>query len=181
MKQTMSTFTVPTRDEVSEANQQLFDALKKGLGFTPNLFASFAHSEAALGSYLTFQNRKNTLTNREKELINLVVSQVNGCSYCQAAHSTIGKMNGFTEEETIELRKGTASFNVKYDALVKFAKATTESKGHPSQETVDAFYAAGYTNGQLVDAVFQIGEKIMANYIHNITQLAIDFPAAPVI
>ena len=175
----MSTFNVPTRNEVSEANQHLFDQLHKALGFVPNLYAAFAHSETALGGYLTLQGRKNSLTNKEKELINLVVSNVNDCTYCQAANTVTAKLNGFTEEQTIELRKGTASFSPKFDALVKFTKSTAASKGHPSDQEVEAFYAAGYSHANLVDAIIQIGEKTIMNYLHNITQVPIDFPAAP--
>jgi hypothetical protein len=35
----MTHFTVPTRSEVSENNQAIFDALQKNLGFVPNLYA----------------------------------------------------------------------------------------------------------------------------------------------
>ena len=33
----MKTITVPTYEQVSPANQAIFDNLKKGLGFVPNL------------------------------------------------------------------------------------------------------------------------------------------------
>jgi hypothetical protein len=44
-----STFAVPNRDTVSPANQAIFDARLKGVGIVPNLYATFAHSETALG------------------------------------------------------------------------------------------------------------------------------------
>jgi AhpD family alkylhydroperoxidase len=47
---------------------------------------------------------------RKKEVVNLAVSQLNGCKYCQAAHTATGKMNGFTDDQ-IELRKGEASWD----------------------------------------------------------------------
>ncbi len=36
------TFTVPTREEVSSNNQQIFDSLHKMIGFVPNLYAYYA-------------------------------------------------------------------------------------------------------------------------------------------
>lgn len=36
----MSKFNVPTKAEVSESNQAIFDQLEKGLGFVPNLYQS---------------------------------------------------------------------------------------------------------------------------------------------
>lgn len=44
----MNTFNLPTKNEVSENNKVIFIQLEKGLGFVPNLYASFAHSETAL-------------------------------------------------------------------------------------------------------------------------------------
>jgi hypothetical protein len=41
---TMSSFAVPTREDVSPQNQALFDNLKGALGFVPNLYATIAYS-----------------------------------------------------------------------------------------------------------------------------------------
>jgi len=70
----MATFNVPTREQVSENNQAIFDQLKKGVGFVPNLYATYAYNDTALGDYLALQNRKSTLKAKEREVINLVVS-----------------------------------------------------------------------------------------------------------
>jgi AhpD family alkylhydroperoxidase len=110
----MQKFTVPTREEVSENNQQVFDSLQKGLGFVPNLYAYFAKSETALADYLAFQNRKSTLRAKEREVINLIVSQVNGCRYCQSAHTVLGKMNGFALASYLD---ATVSFGYTAKAL----------------------------------------------------------------
>ena len=175
------TFTVPTRAEVSANNQQIFDGLQKNLGFVPNLYAYFAKSETALADYVAFQNRKSTLRAKEREVINLVVSQVNGCRYCQSAHTVLGKMNGFSDEQVIELRLGTASFDSKLNALVQLAKSITENKGRADENLVEAFFEAGYNEGNLVDLIIIIGDKIISNYIHNLTGFEIDFPVAEAI
>ena len=175
----MTKFTVPTRGIVSENNQAIFDNLQKGLGFVPNLYAYYAKNETALGDYLALQNRKTTLKAKEREVINLVTSQINGCRYCQSAHTVLGKMNGFTDEQVIELRNGSASFDPKLDALVKFTASVVENRGRASEESKDAFFAAGYTEANLIDVVIIIGDKIISNYIHNLTGFPIDFPIAP--
>jgi uncharacterized peroxidase-related enzyme len=175
----MTGFPVPTRADVSPANQSLFDALQKGLGMVPNLYATLAHNETALGDYLTLQNRTSTLRAKEREVVNLVVSQVNTCQYCLAAHTALGKMNGFTDEQILELRAGKARFDAKLDALARFVRTTTESRGHPSREAVDAVIAAGYSQANIVDIVMTIGDKMITNFLHGVTQVPIDFPAAP--
>jgi len=174
-------FTIPTKAEVSETNQSLFDNLQKGLGFVPNLYAYFAKSETALGDYLTLQNRKSSLRAKEREVINLVTSQINGCRYCQSAHTVIGKMNGFTDEQILEIRKGTASFDSKLDALAKFTASVVTSRGKATEESKNDFFAAGYTEANLIDVIIVVGDKIISNYIHNLTEFEIDFPVADTI
>ena len=175
----MANFTVPTRSEVTENNQIIFDNLQKGLGFVPNLYATIAYSDTALETYLAFQGAKTSITKKEKEAINLVVSQVNECQYCLSAHTLLGKMNGFTEEQIIEIRKGKADFDPKLDALIKLVKEIAESKGNPSEQALISFNAVGYTNATLVDLLIAIADKTVMNYLHNITKVAIDFPLAP--
>lgn len=170
---------VPTRDEVSATNQALFDNLQKGLGFVPNLYASFTHSETALGDYLALQNRRSSLRAKEREVINLVVSQVNECRYCQSAHTVLGKMNGFSDDQILDIRSGEAGFDPKLDALVKFVQETTVNRGKPSPETVEHLLAAGYTKANLVDIIIVIGDKIISNYLFGVGQFPIDFPLAP--
>jgi AhpD family alkylhydroperoxidase len=172
------TFTVPTREEVSSNNQQIFDNLHKMIGFVPNLYAYYAKSETALSDYLALQNRKSTLNGKQREIINLVTSQINDCRYCQSAHSVFGKFSGLTEEQILEIRKGSASFDAKLDALVQFTTAVVENRGKVSIDAKEAFLNAGYSEGNLIDTVIIIGDKTISNYLHNITGLEIDWPLA---
>ena len=172
----MANFNVPNREDVSANNQELFDNLKKGLGMVPNLYAVMALSDTALGNYLAFQNAKTTFSNKEKQAVNLVVSQVNECLYCQSAHTLLGTMNGLTEEQTIEIRKGGASFDLKLNALVILAKEITVKRGFISEDALTNFANAGYTKGQIVELVMLVAEKSAMNYLHAITKVNIDFP-----
>jgi len=174
----MTTIQVPQRDQVSQKNQAIFDNLKSKLGFVPNLYATYAYSNTALENYLNFAGAKTSLTTKEQEVVNLAVSQVNDCNYCLSAHTAISKMNGFTEDQILELRAGEATFNSKFDALAKLAKNITENRGKASETEIENFFNAGYTKGNLVDTIVQVGEKTISNYIHNTTQVPIDFPVA---
>lgn len=175
----MRTFEVPTREQVSSNNQAIFDNLQKRLGFVPNLYAAYAYNDTALGDYLQFQGRKSTLKAKEKEVINLVVSQVNDCRYCQSAHTVIGKMNGFNDEQILELRSGSASFNPKLDALARFVQNITINRSKPDPEVVENLFTAGYNEANLVDILLVIGDKFISNFIYGVTNVPIDFPLAP--
>ena len=170
----MTTFSVPTRDDVTPDNQAIFDNLKKTFGFVPNLYATFAYSPTALGTYLALQNAKSSLKPKEREVINLVVSQVNDCEYCLAAHTALGKMLGFTDAQILEIRRGRASFDPKLDGLTRFIREVAERRGHVSAAATDAFLAVGWSQANLVDAIIVVGDKSISNYLHGTTKISPD-------
>ena len=172
----MGTFNVPKREEVTESNQIIFDNLKNSLGFVPNLYATYAYSESALSSYLALSGANTSLNAKQKEVVNLAVSQVNECLYCLAAHTAIGKMNGFNEAEILELRAGNASFDNKLDALARLAKNMTENRGGTDADIVTNFFNAGWTKENLVDTIVLVGDKTISNYLHKTTNVPVDFP-----
>lgn len=172
----MSTFNVPTRENVSEVNKAIFDELEKKVGFVPNLFATYAHSENALKNYLEFSNAKSSLRAKDKEVVNLAVSEVNNCEYCLAAHTTIGKMNGFSDEQILEIRSGRATFDTKLDSLAQLAKNITENRGNTDSEVLENFFNSGWTKENLIDTISLVGDKTISNYINNTTRIPVDFP-----
>jgi uncharacterized peroxidase-related enzyme len=172
------TFSVPTKGDVSPANQDIFDNLEKSLGLLPNLYAYLGKNDTALGDYLQLQNRKSTLTAREREVINLVVSQVNNCRYCLSAHTALAKMNKFSEQEILDIRKVDIKFDTKLAALANLTAEVVRHQGSASEQVKEAFFAAGYEEKHLIDVVIIIGDKIITNYLHKLTNLPIDFPVA---
>ena len=153
--------------------------LKKAIGFVPNLFATYAYSDNALKNYLEFSNAKTSLKAKEKEVVNLAVSQVNNCEYCLSAHTAIGKMNGFTKDQILDLRSGQAPFDQKLDALAKLAKNITENRGNTDQDVLENFFNAGWTKENLIDTISLVGDKTISNYINNTTRIPVDFPEVP--
>jgi len=169
-------FEVPQREQMSTDNLPVYDAIVDSIGFMPNLFATLGLSNNGLNRYISFQNDKSSLSNKEKEAINLIVSEVNECDYCRAAHTAIGKMNGFTDDEALEIRRGQVTFDKKLNSLVKLSQDIVNTRGHVNHKYLELFFNEGYNKGHLVDVIIQIGEKTITNYLHSITQIAIDFP-----
>ncbi len=173
------TFTVPTRSEVSEGNQAIFDHMLSAFGKVPNLYATFAWNDTALADYLLLQNRKSLLSPKEREIINLVVSQVNDCKYCVPAHTAILKIHGYNDEQILEIRRAQISFDAKFNRLAKFVWETAVNRGRPSQIALSTLMQAGYAQTHIVDIMMVIGDKVISNYLHNITQIPVDWPAVP--
>jgi AhpD family alkylhydroperoxidase len=174
-------FAVPTRNQVSEANKATFDQIKQAFGTVPNLYAILAWNETALPDFLQLQNRQSTLTPQEREIINLVVTEVNDCDYTRRAHSMLAKNHGFTDAQVLAIRKVDVSFDDRYLALSRFVHQTASNGGRPTQESVDALFEAGYDLANFIDIIITIGDQTTANYLYNITRIPVDFPEVPTI
>jgi AhpD family alkylhydroperoxidase len=140
----MKTISVPTRDQVSPDSQLLFDVLQKRMGKVPNLYATMGYSAFALQSFMSLEEtlNKGVFTPKEREAIALVVSEVNSCAYCLAGHTLAAIKRGFTQEETLDIRKGKVS-DAKLNAVIQLAKSITEGKGKPESQYLTSFYEAG--------------------------------------
>ena len=176
----MKTLEALNRDQVSEGNQQIFDVLRKKVGMVPNLYATAANSNVALGAILGLGEAlgAGSFSNKEVEAIALAVSQVNDCEYCLAAHTAIGKMNGFTEAQTIDLRTGEVA-DQKLSALTQLARELADNKGRADQRFIDAFFAAGDDRAALVDLIGFVALNTFNNFLNNTAGTTVDFPAAP--
>ena len=87
-------------------------------------------------------------------------------------------MNGFKDDQILELRSGRASFDSKLDTLAKLAKNIVINRGATDQTALDNFFNAGYTKENLIDAITLVGEITITNYVHGTTKVPVDFPLA---
>ncbi len=174
----MSVIELPRVETISKTNRNYVEYFDKRLGHIPNLYLSMMHSEHAFGTYYHFQSRKTSLPFKEREAVSLVVAQCNGSLYCLSAYTMIAKLNGFSETEVMQLRRGRADFDARLDALVRLVKAVVEKKGHYVGDELGAFFEAGYTEGQLIDVLQAIGENYISNLIVKTLEVPIDFPLA---
>lgn len=178
----MANIQVPNEAQVDQKSQTIFGQLKKQLGSVPNLYATIGYSSNTLEQFLNFSGPagKQTFSNSEIEAIKLAVSEVNECAYCLAAHTALGKMNGFSEEETIELRTGTVA-NPRLKAITQLAGSIAQNRGHAKPKYVEQFFTAGFNEGGLIDLIAVVTAVTFTNYVHGSTKVPVDFPQAPVL
>jgi len=175
----MKTIKVPIPDEVSAESKILFDQIRKHLGKLPNLYATIGYSPRTLKGYLEFDAAidAGVFSSKEKEAIKLVVSEVNKCDYCLAAHTLIAKSKGISRDDTVSFRKGYAE-DVKLDTLVKVAKEITLQRGNIGDQLFNQFFDVGYDEAALIDLVGLITTMTFTNYVYALTKVPIDFPEA---
>jgi len=167
-----------TKEQAHPDVQPIFDGMKQKMGMVPNIYATLANSPAALKANLAFGDalKAGSLSMKEVETVALSVSQINNCTYCLAAHTAVGKMAGFTEEETIAVRTGEIA-DAKIKALSDLAKEIT-TKGYPTEATLNAFYNAGYSKATLIEVIGLVALNTFNNYFNHIAETPVDFPVA---
>jgi uncharacterized peroxidase-related enzyme len=157
--------------------KELLDAVKGKLGLVPNMTRAMANAPAVLDGYLSLSGAlsKGSLTAKQREQIALRVGQVNGCDYCLAAHSTIGKMVGLTAEQIMDSRRGTA-VDPKAEALVVFACRVVDERGRVSDLDLANARAAGLDDAALAEVVANVALNLFTNYFNHVAETDIDFP-----
>ncbi len=166
-------------EEANENSKAIFSNIKSKVGMLPNLYASMGVSDKLLGGFLNFMEtlKSGEFSKKEYEAIALTTSQANGCSYCLSAHTAIGKMNGFTEAETLDIRNNTIS-DEKLNALVTLANQLVTQKGHPAEETIHHFLEVGYTKAAFAELIAIVALTTITNTVYHNGGFDIDFPKA---
>ncbi|MEK9628856.1 MAG: carboxymuconolactone decarboxylase family protein [Nitrospinota bacterium] len=159
--------------------KDLLNAVQKNFGKAPNIFKTMAQSPAAMEGFLQLHGALagGVLSEAFQEQIALCVSEINGCNYCLAAHTAIGKGVGLSEEEVISSRQGEA-MDPKIQAGLEFARAIIANHGWVSDEEYQTVQQAGYSSEEIIEIIAQVAKNLFANYFNHIAGTAIDFPAA---
>jgi len=173
---------IPTPTSVADApekSQPLLNAVNAQLGSVPNMFRLISNSPQALEGYLGMSGAlgKGALPAATRERIALAVAEANGCNYCLSAHAYLGKNLAKLDDAEIEANRNGASNDPKADAAVRFAAKVVAQRGHVAAADVEAVRAAGYTDAQILEIVQHVALNTWTNYVNEVFQTAIDFPA----
>lgn len=174
---------IPTPASIADApaaSQPLLEAVQKQLGSVPNLFRIVATSPAALEGYLGLNGAlgKGALDLKTRNRIAVLVAEENGCGYCLAAHTFLGKIAKLPEEELAANRNG-ASSDAKAEAALRFAAQLVRSRGHVESSALAALKAAGYSDAQVVEIIVHVALNTLTNYVNTALGTEVDFPAVP--
>ncbi|MBI1391928.1 MAG: carboxymuconolactone decarboxylase family protein [Alphaproteobacteria bacterium] len=176
----MSRITTPeTIETAPEASRPLLEAVKNQLGSVPNLFRLTANSPAALEGYLGLNAAlgKGVLASPIREQIALAVAELNGCNYCLAAHTYLGRNVAKLSDDEIDAAREARSSDAKADAAVQFAAEIVQRRGHVRAASVDAVRAAGFSDADIVEIVAHVALNTLTNYVNTVGGTEIDFPA----
>jgi len=174
----MTRITIPASIEDAPAGSQpLLEGVKAKLGMTSNLYRLLALSPPVFEGYLALVGSlaKTALDARTREQIALAVANVNGCNYCNAAHTAVAKRLKLDPAEIEAARRGKAS-DPKTAAIVGFARHIAVSRAAVSEAEVEAVRAAGVSDAELVETVVLVAVNVLTNYVNETFKTPVDFP-----
>jgi uncharacterized peroxidase-related enzyme len=174
----MSRISIPTVEQSSPASKPLLDAVHKQLGVVPNLMKLIGHSPAALEGYLALNGAlgKGVLDAKLRERIALAVAEFNGCEYCLAAHTYLGRNVAKLDDAEIAAARHGHSRDLKADAAVRFARRVAEAHGRIADADLAGLRAAGYDEAGTIEIVLNVALNVLTNYVNNVALTDVDFP-----
>ncbi|QDV40388.1 Alkyl hydroperoxide reductase AhpD [Stieleria neptunia] len=177
----MPRLNVIAPDQATGPLKETYDGITKKMGKVVNIFQGMGNSPAALNAYLSMSDAlaQGELAAEERELVYLAVSEGNGCNYCVSAHTMIAtKQVGVSESETLKARRFQSS-DKKHAALLAFVRKVIETKGFVEDDDLNDVRQAGYSDGQLAEAIGYIGLATFSNLFNHVHDTPLDFPQAP--
>lgn len=155
----------------------LLDGVKRKLGVVPNMMRVMAANPAVLGAYLGFSGALSGggLGAKLHEQIALAVAESNGCNYCLAAHTLLGKGAGLAPADILAARVGRAS-DARTTAALTFARALVSKQGKVATAEIEQARMAGLNDADIVEIVAAVALNIFTNYVNIAADTDIDFP-----
>jgi alkylhydroperoxidase family enzyme len=179
----MTTFTIHNLETTPADSKPLLEQTLKANGMIPNLLGVLAESPNLLKAY-TQLHQLFAGSSFNKEELTVVWQTINiehECHYCVPAHTLIANSMGVAPELTKALRSGSPMPTEKLQALYDTTLAMVRSRGNLTEEEINAFFAAGYAQQQLLEIVLGLSQKVISNYVNHLSKTPIDEPFKPFI
>lgn len=175
----MTRFTVHTVDSAPEAAKARVQAAFNANGFIPNLIGVLANAPAALAFYQEVGklNAQTSLSDGEREVIQLIAAKTNQCNFCVAGHTKLATVKELLSSEDIQAARSAnvkAFSNEKLSALAQFTIDIMTQRGNVDQAQLQAFLNAGYTQQQAIEVVMGVALATLCNYTNNLAKTEIN-------
>lgn len=170
-------------DDAPEAAKPLLQGALEKFGMIPNMYARMAQMPGLLGTYLhgyELFRGESGLTPPEQEVVLLTISRENGCEYCVAAHSMVGKVMSHVAQDVLDaIRAGTTIPDARLQALGTFTVAMIDRRGNPTDEDVESFFKGGFSEHHILAVILAISVKTLSNYTNHVFHTPVDAAFAP--
>jgi uncharacterized peroxidase-related enzyme len=169
----MSRISLQTVQSAPQASRPWLERSLAAYGFLPNLVASLANAPTALETYLTVAdiNAKSGLSLAERETVQLSAATINNCGFCVAGHTAIALNQAHMDKNVVdELRNKQSLSDPRLDAVALFTKQVIATRGSVSDEDLEAFRSAGFSDQNALEVVLGISLATLCNFANNLAQ-----------
>lgn len=144
----------------------------------PGLHGVLASSPEALEAYQKLHSlfESSSFNAEELTVVWQTINVEHECHYCVPAHTAIAHMMKVDAGITEALRNREAMPNEKLQVLHDTTLSMVRNRGNISAAEINKFYAAGYTERNLLDIILGLAQKTMSNYTNHIANTPIDEP-----
>ena len=174
----MTTLKVHNVETAPEGSKALLENSQKSFGMIPGLHGVLAGAPKILEAYQTLYQLLTETSFYEEELTVVwqTINVEHACHYCVPAHTGIAKMMKVDDAITEALRNETPLENSKLEALRTMTLTIVRNRGNVTQNDLDAFYAAGYGEAQVLEIILGVSQKVISNYTNHIAHTPVDAP-----
>lgn len=174
----MTTLKIHNLETAPEGSKQLLEQSLKSNGMIPGLHGVLAGAPKILEAYQTLHKlfTESSFNNEELTVVWQTINVEHECHYCVPAHTAIAGMMKVDTALSDALRNGTKMTTEKLQVLHETTLKLTKNRGYLSQEDLDAFYAVGYGEQQILEIILGLSQKVISNYTNHIANTPIDAP-----
>ena len=172
----MRNFPIHTIETAPEQSKPFLENSLKSFGMIPGLHGALAESPGLLEAYQMLHKlfTESSFDNDEQTVVWQTINVEHACHYCVPAHTGIAHMMKVDPAITEALRNKTALPNAKLQALHDFTLSMVRSRGRVSESEQEAFYAAGYSQRQVLDIILGLSQKVISNYTNHVAETPVD-------
>lgn len=172
---------IPTPVTIGEAPAEArayLESVEKLLGSIPNLFRIVANSPPALEGLLGLSGalRKGEIDAATGERIAVAIANINGCTYCNSAHTYLGANLAKLDEAELAANRAGRSNDPRADAAVRLAAAVARERGHVGEDEIRKARLAGYSDAAIVEIIAHVAVNVFTNYVNEALGTEVDFP-----
>ena len=146
-------------EELSPQLQKLFGKAAEQLGFVPNVFTAYAHRPERFSAWFNHFRQvtepSETLSGADREMIAVVASGVNRCTYCLVSHGQAlrHEMHDEANADRIVFNWRHADLTDRQRAICLFVEKLTATPATVERDDVDALADAGLGPDDIWDVV----------------------------
>jgi len=152
-------FPVPDESELPERLQKLFAKARETIGFVPNVFRAYSYRPDRLSAWFAHYKQLHVPTENldeaDREMIAVVVSAWNRCTYCVVAHGHALRvaLGDQVQADLIAINWRHADLDERRSVICGFAEKLTATPHEMVEADLHGLRAVGLTDEEIWDVI----------------------------